>query len=140
MRTELADCGDLATFLEAVGDSGGLGEGRVWKMLAELSDALVHVHGSNLIHLDIKPANILITAAGSLKIADFGMSTRTSEQGLAIAVSPALPCEGDGGKFVWGSEPATTVSLEREREGDRAYLAPESLTEGRFGREADIFR
>jgi mitosis inhibitor protein kinase SWE1 len=136
----LVDCGDLATFLEAIGDTGGLGEARVWKMLAELSTAISLIHDHNLIHLDIKPANILVTAEGSLKIADFGMSAKTSTAGLAVAASPPLPSEGENGNFTWSSDLESTPELEKDREGDRAYLAPEGLSEGRFGRESDIFR
>lgn len=108
-------------------------------MLAELSTAISIIHDYNFIHLDLKPANILVTADGSLKIADFGMSARTSAEGLAVAVSPPLPSEGDNGNFTW-AEVDSFQELEKDREGDRAYLAPEGLSEGRFGRESDIFR
>jgi mitosis inhibitor protein kinase SWE1 len=36
---------------------------------------LKHIHDSGFIHLDLKPANILITFEGALKIGDFGMAT-----------------------------------------------------------------
>ena len=37
IRTNLAGCGDLATYLNSIGDVGGLDEGRCWKMLFELT-------------------------------------------------------------------------------------------------------
>ena len=58
---------------------------------------LKHIHDSGFIHLDLKPANILITFEGMLKIADFGMATR------------------------W---PAQTGI---DGEGDREYIGPEIL-------------
>jgi hypothetical protein len=41
IRTALAECGDLATYLEAIGDTGGLDEGRCWKLLFELSSVRI---------------------------------------------------------------------------------------------------
>ena len=58
---------------------------------------LKHVHDRGFIHLDLKPANVLITYEGLLKIADFGMATSwPAERGI------------DG-------------------EGDREYIGPEIL-------------
>jgi len=61
------------------------------------------------IHLDLKPANVLITFDGALKISDFGMATR------------------------W------PASRELEREGDREYIAPEVLESHRYDKPVDIF-
>lgn len=58
---------------------------------------LKHVHDSGFIHLDLKPANVLITFEGVLKISDFGMATQ------------------------WPAPPGI------EGEGDREYIGPEIL-------------
>lgn len=55
------------------------------------------MHDSGFIHLDLKPANVLITFEGVLKIGDFGMATR------------------------WPAEAGI------EGEGDREYIGPEIL-------------
>jgi mitosis inhibitor protein kinase SWE1 len=58
---------------------------------------LKHVHDCGFIHLDLKPANILITFEGVLKIGDFGMATSwPAQRGI-------------------------------EGEGDREYIGPEIL-------------
>lgn len=173
LQTELLDFGDLAKFLSALGDSAGLGEARMWKTLSELSSALQHVHSFKLLHLDLKPSNVLITSEGALKIGDFGMSVVSDEQGMVEDhLSPALPDVADGGEFVWdnvdslqeedeeavgrtstdssasdnGPRRGTSVMkviasphLDRDVEGDREYLSPESL-DGKIGRPADVFR
>jgi mitosis inhibitor protein kinase SWE1 len=58
---------------------------------------LKHIHKSGFIHLDLKPANILITFEGVLRIADFGMASR------------------------WPAKAGI------EAEGDREYIGPEIL-------------
>lgn len=137
-------CGDLSRFLAALGDNNGLGEARVWKTLDELAAGISHIHGHNYLHLDLKPSNVLITSAGSLKIADFGMSTLSSAEGSMVPLSPALPdIEADGG-FVWATKTGElgieSPILDREIEGDREYLCPEALAGGSVGRPADVYR
>jgi hypothetical protein len=41
----------------------------------QLCDALAHAHGQGILHLDIKPANILITPFGRALLTDFNIST-----------------------------------------------------------------
>ena len=46
----------------------------VWKIAHDVANGLRHIHSHRIVHLDIKPDNILIGESGSLKIADFGMA------------------------------------------------------------------
>lgn len=142
IRTALAPCGDLSTFLLSLAERGGMGEVRSWKTLLELSQGLGHIHKHDYAHLDLKPSNILITSEGSLMIADFGLSTVVTPPGAANGYSPALPTAVDG-EFVWQDEkgPMTVPSpiVDREVEGDREYLCPEALGDRHVGFEADIF-
>ncbi|KAL1597128.1 mitosis inhibitor protein kinase swe1 [Paraconiothyrium brasiliense] len=93
IETEYCDNGNLKDFLT----KGRLDDFRIWKILLDLSLGLKFIHDNNFIHLDLKPANILIDFGGWLKIADFGLATPwPAQKGI------------DG-------------------EGDRAYLSPEAL-------------
>ncbi|KAI9373152.1 hypothetical protein BJX61DRAFT_401169 [Aspergillus egyptiacus] len=97
IQTEFCEEGSLDVFLAQVGLKARLDDFRIWKILLELSTGLKHIHDSGFIHLDLKPANILVTFEGVLKIADFGMATRwPAEEGI-------------------------------EGEGDREYIGPEIL-------------
>ena len=97
IQTEYCEEGTLAAFLSQMGAKARLDDFRIWKILLELSLGLKHIHESGFIHLDLKPANVLISFEGALKIADFGMATR------------------------W---PAAAGI---EGEGDREYIGPEVL-------------
>ena len=50
-----------------------------------LVQALSYAHENGVLHLDIKPANILIDRSGHVKITDFGMATLTSAAGFGGA-------------------------------------------------------
>ncbi|EFQ97795.1 WEE protein kinase [Nannizzia gypsea CBS 118893] len=76
IQTEFCEEGSLDVFLSQVGLKARLDDFRIWKILLELAHGLKHIHDTGFIHLDLKPANILITFEGVLKIADFGLATR----------------------------------------------------------------
>ncbi|KAJ5084269.1 hypothetical protein NUU61_008848 [Penicillium alfredii] len=97
IQTEFCEEGSLDVFLAQAGLKARLDDFRIWKILLELSLGLKHIHDQGFIHLDLKPANILVTFEGVLKIGDFGMATR------------------------WPAEDGI------EGEGDREYIGPEIL-------------
>ncbi len=84
-----------------------------------------------VIHFDLKPANILINAAGSLKIGDFGLASRWPRVGPAAILIGA----GLGGDASPASNEFNKIA---DREGDRVYMPPEMLR-GHFSMAADIF-
>ena len=49
-------------------------ERQIVNLIIQLAMGLKHLKNNKIIHRDIKPNNILVSAKGLLKIADFGIS------------------------------------------------------------------
>ncbi len=97
-----------------------LDEEIVWRFMVEIATGLQCIHEAGLVHLDIKPQNILISCAGVLKISDFGQTTPASKVDANI-VDPVWLGDADG------------------VEGDNRYMAKELLRNTPLDQSADMF-
>lgn len=70
LALELVDGGSLDVFL----NDELLTVRRSAEIVADIAGAVAAAHESGVIHRDLKPANVLMTATGSVKLADFGLS------------------------------------------------------------------
>ncbi|RLM60522.1 serine/threonine-protein kinase PEPKR2-like [Panicum miliaceum] len=95
--------------LDEVAREGRLSERRAASVIRELMAVLKYCHEMGVVHRDIKPDNVLLTKAGRLKLADFGLAVRVA----------------DGQKL-------TGVA------GSPAYMAPEVLL-GHYSQQVDIW-
>lgn len=59
--------------------TGPCSEPQISFISVETLKGLAYLHEKNLMHRDIKGANILLTAQGNIKLADFGIAARISE-------------------------------------------------------------
>jgi serine/threonine protein kinase, bacterial len=72
----LVDGADLASLIA----DGPIAPDRALKLLDQVADALDSLHSRGLVHLDVKPANVLVTSRESARehvyVADFGLTRR----------------------------------------------------------------
>ncbi|CAL5063969.1 unnamed protein product [Urochloa decumbens] len=77
--------------LDEIAREGKFSEQRAAIVIKDLMAVLKYCHEMGVVHRDIKPENILLTKAGKMKLADFGLAARvTNGQKLSgVAGSPA---------------------------------------------------
>ena len=97
---EYVDGLNLAELLSRVED-GVLTFDECAHVVRSVARALDYAHENGVLHLDIKPANILIDRTGTVKLSDFGMATLASAAGFGgarggtIGYMPPEQIEGD---------------------------------------------
>jgi serine/threonine-protein kinase len=85
----------------------------VARMGAAIADALAHAHGRGVVHRDVSPGNLMLTANGEAKLLDLGIARAT--QGSA------------------GGGASASVH------GTPAYVAPEQARGGPTDQRADVY-
>ena|ERR1700733_7267400 len=82
-------------------------------LLMQVIDAVAYAHRHLVVHSDLKPANILVTSAGEVKLLDFGVATllknakeRLAEGVVSASYTPlfASPEQQDGGRITVTSD------------------------------------
>lgn len=106
---EYVDGLTLAELLARV-EGGVLIYDEVAAVLASVASALAYAHENGVLHLDIKPANVMIDRSGTVKLGDFGMATLSSAAG-------------------WGDARGGTVG----------YMPPEQLAGELVDERTDVF-
>lgn len=104
--TELAP-GQLYEILE---DDKKLPESEIKNIARQLVSGLFYLHSNNIIHRDIKPQNVLISANGIIKICDFGFARAIESKAMITSIK-----------------------------GTPLYMAPELLREHPYNQKADLW-
>lgn len=68
---ELVEGKDLAALLR---DEAPLSIERITRIASQTANALGHAHAADLVHRDVKPANVLVANGDKVKVTDFGIA------------------------------------------------------------------
>ncbi len=85
----------------------------------EIAEALAEAHGKHIIHCDLKPANVMVTHGGHVKLMDFGLA-RPASRNLAP------------------NEETVRVNIEGSHGGTLSYMAPEQARGEDLDARADV--
>jgi CRP-like cAMP-binding protein len=103
---ELCPGSDLRRIIAA---RGPLPPAATRRLLGQIAASLAHAHGRGIVHLDIKPSNVIVNDAGRVKLVDFGLARML----------------GDDSRGSWSGTPR--------------YMPPEQLAAGEAGPAADWY-
>jgi pimeloyl-ACP methyl ester carboxylesterase len=59
---------------------GALGVKEIGDLGSQIAEALVYAHAQDVLHCDLKPANVVITESGAAKVLDFGLARYLTHQ------------------------------------------------------------
>ena len=74
---------------DLVSAHGPLPEAEALGYIRQLADALEYLHRQKILHLDLKPANVLLKGGQTAVLIDFGISKRYDEEGSQTSSTPA---------------------------------------------------
>lgn len=81
---EYIEGSDLDTYIKQL---GCIEEGMAVEYIKKIATALKHLHDISMLHLDLKPKNIMRRLGGKLYLIDFGLSKQYDENGNAESSS-----------------------------------------------------
>ena len=81
---------DGVTLRDIVRNDGPMPPRRALEVIADACQALNFSHQHGIIHRDVKPANIMISDAGAVKVMDFGIARALADTGNRVTQTAAV--------------------------------------------------
>lgn len=75
---EYCSGGSLDAFIAS---RGGLPQGEALELFGQMASALAYMHSCNMLHLDLKPGNVMLRGDGCPVLIDFGLAKQYNEDG-----------------------------------------------------------
>ena len=84
---EYAEGESLSQWIRRKWSSGRPEPGEVADIVKQIASALDYAHSQGILHRDVKPANVMVSATGQVKVLDFGLASkvRTSMSMLSMS-------------------------------------------------------
>jgi DNA-binding winged helix-turn-helix (wHTH) protein/tetratricopeptide (TPR) repeat protein len=109
---------------------------KVLDFAIQITRGLQAAHEKEIIHQDIKPANIFVTASQQVKILDFGIAKFSDDAAVAIA-------RQSDAAGIAGTRPSNVTVPNRETAsqsiGTPSYQSPEQLRREKIDKRTDLF-
>lgn len=114
---------------------------RVLEVLSRAGQGLAAAHDAGLVHLDFKPANVLIGNDGRVRVADFGLARRPRSPDSTPWIADSAPSSDDTSRD--DSRPRSHLDVKLTEAGvvfgTPGYMAPEQIRGEAVDQRADVY-
>ena len=94
----------------------------VLRMAISIADALARAHAAGIVHCDLKPGNVVLSAEGTVKVLDFGLARLVTSR-------ETIPKETETETYEGPTKIAGTIG----------YMSPEQASGGAIDARSDVF-